>query len=296
MKPCIITDQISQDFQYACSFISEAGITDVEIHSLWGKTVELLDDEQVNKAKTLLDFYDLKVVNLATTFFLMIPLYPDDLLKDFNPKSSIIRADYSSHMDYLRRTIRIAKMLGCPRLRVFPFYAPVNRLILGIPNDIATMAQVMQPAVRLAAQEGITLVLENCYRSHLPKGLMSLELVKKIDSPNLKLLYSPANSFRANIDRIPAEYRTVQLVDELKSILPWIDLIHIKDYHYAEGLNQPYQHVILGQGEVPYPQLLELLKENGYQGDLSCDPQTNFEGNMESLNVLLKWLKAIKRK
>lgn len=296
MEPCIVTDQISQDFQLACSIISEEGITNVEIHSLWGKTIELLDDDQLKKAKSFLDFYDLKVVTLGTTFFLMTPLYADDILKDFNPKFNIIRADYDSHLETLRRTIKIAKMLECSRLRIFPFYAPVNRLILGTPKDIEAMCERLLPAVRLAQEAGITLLLENCYHSHLQKGLMTLELVRAIDSPHLKLLYNPANSYRASKERIPFAYRDATPVEELKVILPWVEHLHIKDYHYVEGLNQPYQHAPLGKGEVPYPEMLDILKEAGYQGSLSCEPEVTYEGNMESLSKLTAWIRETNRK
>jgi len=296
MKPCIVTDQISQDFQLACSIISEQGITHVEIHSLWGKTIELLDDDQIKKAKSFLDFYDLKAVCLASTFFLMTPLYADDILKDFNPKFNIIRADYDNQLESLRRMIQTAKTLECSRLRIFPFYAPVNRLILGTPKDIETMCDLLMPAVRMAQEAGITLLLENCYHSHLSKGLMTLELVRRIDSPHLKLLYNPANSYRASKERIPFGYREAKPVEELKAMLPWVDHLHIKDYHYVEGLNQPYQHAPLGKGEVPYPELFGILKEAGYQGSLSCEPEVTYEGNMESLSKLTAWIRETKLK
>lgn len=296
MKPCIVTDQISQDFQLACSIISEQGINHVEIHTLWGKTIELLDDDQIRKAKSFLDFYDLKVDCLASTFFLMTPLYPDDILKDFNPKFNILRSDYDSQLDILKRTILTAKTLGCSRLRIFPFYAPVNRLILGTPKDIETMCERLMPAVRLAQEAGITLLLENCYHSHLPKGLLTLELVRRIDSPHLKLLYNPANSYRASKERIPLGYREAAPVEELKAMLPWVDHLHFKDYHYVEGLNQPYQHAPLGKGEVPYPQLLSMLKEAGYMGSLSCEPEVTYEGNMESLSKLMNWIRETNKK
>lgn len=296
MKPCIITDQISQDFQLACSIISEAGITDIEIHSLWGKTVELMDDEQVRKIKAYIDFYDLKVTNLATTFFMMTPLYSDDILKDFNPKFNLVRVDYASQLDYLRRAIVIAQTLGCHRMRIFPFYAPVNRLILGTPKDIEIMADLLMPAIKLAESADITLVVENCYHAHLQKGLMTYELVKKIDSKHLKLLYNPGNSFRASKERLPLGYRDVTPIEELKTILPWVDHLHVKDYHYVDGLNQPFQHTALGNGEVPYPEILALLKEANYAGSLSCEPEMTYEGNMDSLSTLMSWLKGLNKK
>lgn len=296
MKPCIITDQISQDFQLACCIISEAGITDIEIHSLWGRTVELLDDEQIKKAKAFLDFYDLKVTTLATTFFMMTPLYADDILKDFNPKFNIIRSDYKSHLMHLRRAIQIAKALKCSRLRIFPFYAPVNRLILGTSKDIDAIAELLMPAVKLAEAAGITLILENCYHSYLQKGLMTYELVRRINSENLKLLYSPGNSYRASKERIPVEYREITPIDELKTILPWVDHLHIKDYHYVDGLNQPYQHAVLGNGEVPYSEILAILNASGYQGTLSCEPEVTYEGNMESLTTLTSWIRTLNEK
>ncbi|MHC1735636.1 MAG: sugar phosphate isomerase/epimerase family protein [Erysipelotrichaceae bacterium] len=293
MNPCIITDQISQDFEFALNAISEEGVHRIEIHSLWGKTIEELDDASVEKVKNLMKFYGMSVTCLASTLFMMLPLHDDDVLTYFSPTFKVIKGDLATHMKYLQRAIDIAHKLDCPRIRVFPFRAPENRKMLGDKFDIEAMDILFTPAVRLAERENITLVVENCPYSHLPKGKMTADLVKRIDSPNFKLLYDPANSYRANIVRIPFRYLEGSLVEELRLILPWVDHLHIKDYHYVDGLTKPYLHVPLGKGEVPYAQLLRILHDNGYTGALSCEPEVGFEGTMESLNTLRKLLRTL---
>lgn len=102
----------------------------------------------------------------------------------------------------------------------------------------------------LEADKGATLVLENCPYSHLPKGHMSIQIVKAIKSDYLKLLWDPANSYRAYKENVPAEYLTFSLEEELHYIYPWIDHIHIKDYAYNAALEKPFQHVAFDMGDI----------------------------------------------
>lgn len=293
MKLSIITDQISQDFETACRIISEEGMDRIEIHSLWGKTIEQLDEAEVTKIKNLTNFYDLHVHCLASTLFLMTPLYPNDQLKEFSSEFITIRGDLPTHLSYLRKTIDIAKQLDCTMIRIFPFRAPENRKIVGDTSDQEAMVRSLSVAISMAEKAGITLVMENCPHCILQKGKMTVDVVKRIDSPHLQLLYDPANSYRANVDRIPFRYLEGSLIEELRLIVPYIAHMHIKDYHFVEGLHKPYLHVPLLKGEVPYSQILRILKDSGYEGVLSLEPEIGFEGTMDSLSTLRKLIKSL---
>ncbi len=65
----VITDEIDQDFAYACQVASEAGMEYVEIHTLWGKNVDELSDEEVEKVAGILEQHGLSAYLICGLLF-----------------------------------------------------------------------------------------------------------------------------------------------------------------------------------------------------------------------------------
>ena len=78
MKTSIITDQIDMDFEKAVDLAGQWGFTHIEIHALWGKTVENLSEDEVDRMMNIIKQHNLQVSCLSSTLFLMCPLYHDD--------------------------------------------------------------------------------------------------------------------------------------------------------------------------------------------------------------------------
>lgn len=89
------------------------------------------------------------------------------------------------------------KKLGASVVRSFPFRAPDNRKSpFGTPADYKKIVANMRRLAQVGEQEGVVFAVENCPYSHLPKGEMTLKLIKEVDSPYIRLLWDPANSYR----------------------------------------------------------------------------------------------------
>jgi L-ribulose-5-phosphate 3-epimerase len=135
MKRCIITDQVNSDFEEALKKCRKLGYPSVEIHALWGKTVEQLSEVEAYAAADLLKKYDIHAVMLATTLFLMAPLRETDTIIKFNPSYPVFQGTYAQHVEALQHTLKLAKIIGCSSVRVFPFRAPENRIVIGDEDD-----------------------------------------------------------------------------------------------------------------------------------------------------------------
>jgi len=77
MKKAIITNQIDMDFDKAAFLAHEWGFQYLEIHSLWGKTIEDLTHDEVDRMAQIINKYHFRVSCLSSTLFLMCPLYHD---------------------------------------------------------------------------------------------------------------------------------------------------------------------------------------------------------------------------
>ncbi len=229
----VITDQIDADLNTALRIAKEYDYHDVELHNVFGKSIEQCNDTEVEQIKSLLKTYDCKVSCIASTVFFLCPLLEGDQVTLFNPEFYTIEGGLEEHLRYLERACVIAKALDCPRVRIFPFRFPDNRApYFGTDEHIALIIENVKKAVTVAEKHGITLVLENCPYSHLPKGAMTIQVVSAINSDALKLLWDPANSYRAYQENVPPQYLKTTLSEECSLIAPWIDHVHIKNYQY----------------------------------------------------------------
>jgi L-ribulose-5-phosphate 3-epimerase len=280
MSISIITDQLNQDFEKACAVARHHGFDFVEIHSLWGKTVEDLSSSEIKTVKEILNKYHLRVSNLASTIFFMAKLYPNDTISSFNDTFYVVKGKTKDHIEAAKRSLDIAVELDCPSIRAFPFRAPDNRLIIGVLDDQREIIDNFSKLIPFAKNAKKQILIENCPHTHLPRGEMTNFVVKTIDSPWLGLLWDPANSVRADQKRLPASYKKLSILEEMALIAPLIRHIHVKDYKYVEGLAKPYQHVAIGKGDLPYSQIVEFMKKTSHPAMFSLEPEV---GDIETL-------------
>ena len=275
MYTSVITDQIDEDLETALRIAKLYGYTHVELHNVFGKSIEECSLKEINTIRTLLNTYDLKVSCIASTVFFLCPLMENDKVSLFNPAFYAIEGDVSTHLRYLKSACRIANNRP-------PAY--------GTQEHIALIMKYVRQAVQIAEEEHVTLVLENCPYSHLPKGHMSIQIVKAIKSDYLKLLWDPANSYRAYKENVPAEYLTFSLEEELHYIYPWIDHIHIKDYAYHAELEKPFQHVAFDMGDIDFMMIFSNLRKFGYENAVSLEAETDYNETLESMKRMQDWV------
>ena len=294
LKPCVITEYVDTSLSRALPQIADLGFETVELHTIDGTPVEGCTDEQLVDSKVLLDRYHMHVANIASTIFFDARLFPTDDLGDATTDYPCASGDIDDHLAHLRRAIDAAKVLGSPSVRVFPFRYPNNRPTpFGTAVDREAIEGHLRQALQVAREGDVTIVLENCPHTHLPKGKMTLEVVKAIDDPRLRLLWDPANSYRAVVDNVPERYRDTTLLEELYAILPFVTHVHLKNYRYdPEVQPKPFVHVPLGEGDIDFQALLGRLSERGYDGAVSLEPEVGREGSLKSMRTLVEMIGA----
>jgi L-ribulose-5-phosphate 3-epimerase len=293
MKRCIITDQVNSDFEEALKKCRKLGYPSVEIHALWGKTVEQLSEVEAYAAADLLKKYDIHAVMLATTLFLMAPLRETDTIIKFNPSYPVFQGTYAQHVEALQHTLKLAKIIGCSSVRVFPFRAPENRIVIGDEDDQFLIVDRFRTPVRMAEKEGITLLLENCPFCHLPKGTMTKKITDHFQSPNFKLLWNPAHSYQSIKDRIPRKYLNMTLEEEMRNIFKTIGHVHITDIKYVLNEPKPFKQTILGQGDIAFKEILQILKDGDFKGYCTLETELNVPDTIISMIVFNSMLESM---
>lgn len=287
MQKSIITDQISMDLEEALIIAKKNGFSNVDLHGVWGKTIEDCVEKEVAEIGRLLKKYEMKVANLATTVFFMCKLKPDYILMPFSPIFAVTSGDsVEEHLGYLEKACLIAEKLGCPTIRIFPFRYPENHILVGTEEDLAMIAGNFAKAMAVAEKHKVTIVVENCPYSHCPKPAMTLNLLLRVGHPQLKLLYDPANSYRAVVTRVPLEYQGLSIEEEIDLIRNRIGHIHLKNYVFNQSQEKPFVHTALCDGDLDYRKILVQLAKNGYEDIVSLEPEVPFDGVLASIGSL----------
>ncbi len=153
----VITDELSQDFDHACSVASnDFGLKWVEVRELWGKNSMALETNQIAEAHRILERHHLRVTDIAS------PLFKVDWkgapLSKYSPKGDQFNANYTFDQqgEVLERAMALAKTLGTDRIRCFDFW----RLEDQSPYRDAINAKLRE-AAETTGKQGLLLVLEN---------------------------------------------------------------------------------------------------------------------------------------
>ncbi|MFC0598363.1 sugar phosphate isomerase/epimerase family protein [Streptomyces palmae] len=148
--------------------------------------------------------------------------------------------------------------LGTDRIRVMSY--PND----GLPQD-RWRAEVLARMTELAARAedaGLVLLHENCAGWAGTRADRMLELLDRVASPALKLLYDVGNGVAYGYDAY----------DLLPEIAPHIAHVHIKD---ATGTAEDVRYTLPGHGVCRVSDALRLLLDHGYTGVWSIEPHIN---------------------
>jgi hydroxypyruvate isomerase len=162
-----------------------------------------------------------------------------------------------------RRSIDVAKELGCPRLNLHGTGLDSQGLPVAA-CDVVTGAMWLKAAdtlrrvADLGEEHRVTFVLENLNeavdhpRTPFAKAADTLALVAAVDRPALKL----------NLDLYHAQIGEGNLIELCRRALPYIGEIQVAD---VPGRKEP------GTGEINYPAIARALDGMGYRGTIGLE-------------------------
>jgi hydroxypyruvate isomerase/uncharacterized protein YgbK (DUF1537 family) len=168
----------------------------------------------------------------------------------------------------LTEAVELASFLNCTRLNTM-----FGNSIAGMERQaqIGCAVQNLAWAAPLAAQAGVTLLIEPLNRTDFPNCLLhrtreALEIIREVDHPNVKLQYDVYHS----------QMTEGNLIDTITTSLLVIEHIQIAD---VPGRHQP------GTGEINYRAVLSALEKLNYTGYIGLEyrPSNDTASSLEWL-------------
>src|SRR5579862_7888190 len=123
-KISVISDEISQDFDHACSVIAnDFGLQWVELREMWGKNLQASSDAEIAEAQRILAKYKLQVTDIASPLFKVD--WPGAPKSQYGSKKDMHGADevaFKQQDQVVERSIALAKQFKTNKIRCFDFW------------------------------------------------------------------------------------------------------------------------------------------------------------------------------
>ena len=182
--------------------------------------------------------------------------------------------DKDKYLERLKETIAVAHQLNCQKI----ITCSGNEVPeLSKEEQLSNMIKTLEEASQIAAKENIILLLEplNSLVDHpgyfLTSSKTGFDIVKRINSPNLKLLY----------DIYHMQIMEGNILDTIKENISLIGHFH------SAGV--PGRHE-LDKGELNYPFIVKKIDELGYRGFFGLEyyPALDSEDSLKRMKSLLE--------
>lgn len=197
------------------------GMTHLEPRGLGEGNISLYTEEQAIELKKILDESNIEISAIGSHY---------GKIK--------ITDDFEEHFENFKNCVKVAKILGTKRIRMFSFYFSENEKYEDYKDEVFRRIELM---CNYALDNGIYCCHENEKGIYGDNEERCFELLSHFKG-KLKGVFDPANFIQCGVKILPA-------FDLLKE---YIDYLHIKDCVYSDGSIRPAG---LGDGEI-----VELLK------------------------------------
>lgn len=238
------SDEISSNINIQFEVLGKLGMKYFEPRGVNGKSISVLNDEEVIALKAKMDECGIKASSIGS---------PVGKIK--------LTDDFEAHFEMFKRVVKTAKMLDCKYIRVFSFYHEGGEWTA---DERAQVLAQLKKLIEYAKKEDVILLHENEKDIYGDIASRCLDVMKEVACDNFKAVFDPANFIQSGQD-------TKEAYEMLKDFVVYM---HIKDAMNEDGKVVPAGH---GDGNLKY--ILDDIMANGFDGFLSLEPHLgSFEG------------------
>ncbi|MEG2383082.1 MAG: sugar phosphate isomerase/epimerase family protein, partial [Oscillospiraceae bacterium] len=188
-----------------------------------------------------------------------------------------LAADEELFSNELVRAVQVASKLGAKFVNHYLYHVSMAETA-----DTERLKKIYSPAIALAEEKGITLVLEDEAHDSTKNPLEMKRIVEAMTSQNFKTNFDAVNYYQANFEGFPYAYNVLR---------EHIKYVHIKDGcefvpehgHTSDALGEGMSNAKAGK-HIFYPMIgtgamnikgeLEALNNSGYDGWCTLEPHT----------------------
>jgi sugar phosphate isomerase/epimerase len=179
--------------------------------------------------------------------------------------NSVDQGERTAAISSLCHVVDLADILGATSIRILAGTDVPDSEWSSIAE---AMVDVLKRPAAYAAPKKIMLNIENHDGTMADTAVRTREIWRRVNAPNVGVVYDPANLFRDGKEGFP---------ESLEIQCEAIHLVHVKDYKFKAGAKLlateegSRRSVPVGDGDIPWTDILQGLANRGYVGDFSFE-------------------------
>ena len=251
-------DEISPDLDEQIAALSREQIRFLDLRGVWNTNVLDLTDQQVARVKETLDAHGIGVAAIGS------------------PIGKVsIDSSFDEHLQLFERAIVVAHALQTPYIRIFSFYPPATmgeRDDSGVAKSAEYHDEVLRRLREMTARAraaNVILLHENEKGIYGDTIARCVDLLQGCDDARFQAVFDPANFIQCGQTPYPDAYEALR---------PWLQYVHVKDARSDGSV------VAAGEGVARWPELLQRLRADGYDGFLSLEPHLALAGQYQGFS------------
>jgi len=251
-------DEISPDLDEQIAALSSEHIHFLDLRGVWNTNVLDLTDQQVARIKETLDAHGIGVAAIGS------------------PTGKVpIDSSFDEHLHRFERAITLARAFQTPYIRIFSFYPPTakeGRDDSSTVNPAEYRDEVLRRLREMIARAraaGVFLLHENEKDIYGDTIARCVDLLQSCDDAHFQAILDPANFIQVGQTPYPDAYEAIR---------PWLRYVHVKDARPDGSV------VVAGEGVSHWPELLQRLRADGYDGFLSLEPHLALAGQYQGFS------------
>ena len=247
-------DEISPDLEEQIAVLSSEKVRFLDLRGVWNTNVLDLSNQQVTRVKETLDAHGIGVAAIGSP----IGKVPID-------------SSFNEHLHLFERAITVARALQTPYIRIFSFYPPAAS-DRGAVNPAEYRDEVLRRLREMTARAraaAVILLHENEKEIYGDTIARCVDLLQGINDAHFQAVFDPANFIQCGQTPYPDAYEAIR---------PWLRYVHVKDAR-SDGSVVP-----AGEGVSHWPELLQRLRADGYDGFLSLEPHLALAGQYQGFS------------
>jgi sugar phosphate isomerase/epimerase len=257
VKLGVYSDDLATDFATAARLAADHGAVGIGVRNVWGRKVTDLEPDEVGQVRRIADEHGLECAAVGSQYGRN--LYLDD--DEAQPAAARL----------LEKAIAHAEILGTPRVRIFALWLrgqdelPEWSRRPDLGSCLDRLVARLEPSIVMAERAGVTLMVELEGASYAGQVAEARDLLERVNSPSLALCWDVANGWWSGELPWPNGFAAAQGLNIVD--------VQTKDVHAnpANPEQASFDRAVVGEGDIPYPDILRALAQQGYAGYVTAE-------------------------
>ncbi len=249
------TDEVSDDLQVQIRALNELGWRHIDLRTVAGKNVSTLSDDEFDRVYHTLVENEIDIACFGST----VANWGRDAHRDL-----------ATDLEELKTSIRHMHKAGVRFIRIMS-YQVSEPDPLGSELESKIIDNIKK-IVRIAEDNGVVCLHENCLTWGGQSHLHSLRLLEEVDSQALRLVFDTGNPVSMLDIRGDQPYGWQDPYHFFEQVSDYVEYIHIKDAILEEG---GARYVFPGQGAGRIRETLAWLAKNSAVMPISIEPHVS---------------------